>query len=79
MGKNNENVKIEIELGPTTIKATDETKPTGPEQAMVDVEFKGCSIKYSNADRDFLGGIEKIWSQVPVAITQMVEQAAPKA
>lgn len=79
MGKNNENVKIVIDLGPTTIKATDETKATEPEQAMVDVEFRGCTVTYSNADRDFLGGIEKIWSQIPVAISHMIEQSPPKA
>lgn len=74
MDKNDENVKVVVSVGSITVNATDETKTTDEEKKMVDVDFKGVTITYHNADRAFLGGLEKTWGAIPNQISAMIEQ-----
>lgn len=73
MPENGENVKIAINVGAITVNATDETKDTEEAKKMLEVDFKGLGITYHNADRAFLGGIEKTWGAIPNQISALIE------
>jgi len=76
---NKENLKIVADLPPATIKVTDETKATDEEKAFLDVEFKGCSVTYSNTNRAFLGLMQSFLGTIPDQLTRLVEAVNEQA